>query len=189
MRFPQHIVDICMTNYGKVDNESLLLTVRGQFQLWTQYNFDIIVDESVGTVKIVPLKDTAKIYMQDSINYTSEVQRFMQEAMYTENGSYLIPSQDYKIMRDFTEFLISGEKFSDIDISTIRINQVIQNPDLYLKESIKRAIKDDYKKVNSYTTFMYLRALLLQDYETITITQLQNGEYVFVDLVDAYGQL
>lgn len=189
MRFPQHIVDICMTNYGKVDNESLLLTVRGQFQLWTQYNFDIIVDESVGTVKIVPLKDTAKIYMQDSINYTSEVQRFMQEAMYTENGSYLIPSQDYKIMRDFTEFLISGEKFSDIDRSTIRINQVIQNPDLYLKESIKRAIKDDYKKVNSYTTFMYLRALLLQDYETIMITQLQNGEYVFVDLVDAYGQL
>lgn len=189
MRFSEDIRKLALSEYGMVTDDTLTDTIRAQFQLWTKYNYDVVIEN--GKISVIPLSKNNRIetYTQDATEYVSRVQEFTRDAREFESGSYLIPSRDYKFMRDFTEFLVDGSKYSDLDASTLRINQILQEPKRYLKQSIQKAIAADYGKVDSYTAFMYIRSLLLQDYETITLSQLSTGEYVYTDLVDAYGQL
>ena len=56
------------------------------------------------------------------------------------------------------------------------ITDVIANPTV-LKKDIQQNIKDEYGKVTSYTTFLYLRDMTLEQTGTISIVARGDGTF------------
>lgn len=128
-------------------------------------------------------------YTAGSMEYYNDLFGLMQMTMQDETGVLVEPSRDRETMRKFLNSIVDGSKINDVTLAFTSINDIVQRPQDYLKTEDLMNIREDYVDVNNYTTFQYLRDMLLDKYETITLVRYADGQVLFADMTSAYDAL
>lgn len=128
-------------------------------------------------------------YTAGSMEYYNDLFGLMQMTMQDETGVLVEPSRDRETMRKFLNGIVDGSKVNDVTLAFTSINDIVQRPQDYLKTEDLMNIREDYVDVNNYTTFQYLRDMLLDKYETITLVRYADGQVLFADMTSAYDAL
>ena len=170
-------------NHYKSPNDYIV----DQFEEYTQGAYSVTIDG----VRVIPLQNNidTSIYTEGAMDYYNDLYGITQSAMQEQAGTWVIPSHDIELMNKVIKNIVDGAKVDDVNLAYTNINDVVQNPFNYLTSEVLNDIMEDYKEVNNYTTFQYLRDLILDKYETISLSRKQNGDIVFVDLTSAYNSL
>lgn len=130
-----------------------------------------------------------EVYIAGSMEYYNDLFGMMQMTMNDETGVLVEPSRDRATMKKFLTRITDGAKVNNVNLAFTSINDIVQRPQDYLKTEELMNIREDYGEVNNYTTFQYLRNLLLDEYETLTLVRYENGQVLFADMTDAYSAL
>lgn len=130
-----------------------------------------------------------EVYTVGSMEYYNDLFGMMQMTMNDETGVLVEPSRDRATMKKFLTRITDGAKINNVNLAFTSINDIVQRPQDYLTTEHLMNIREDYRDVNNYTTFQYLRNLLLDEYETLTLVRYENGQVLFADMTDAYGAL
>lgn len=130
-----------------------------------------------------------EVYTAGSMEYYNDLFGMMQMTMNDETGVLVEPSRDRATMKKFLTRITDGAKVNNVNLAFTSINDIVQRPQDYLTTEHLMNIREDYKDVNNYTTFQYLRNLLLDEYETLTLVRYENGQVLFADMTDAYSAL
>lgn len=170
-------------NHYKSPNDYIV----DQFEEYTQGAYSVTIDGA----RVIPVQNNVdtSIYTEGAMDYYNDLYGITQSAMQEQAGTWVIPSHDIELMNKVMKNIVDGAKVDDINLAYTNINDVVQNPFNYLTSEVLNDIMEDYKEVNNYTTFQYLRDLILDKYETISLSRKQNGDIVFVDLTSAYDSL
>ena len=96
--------------------------------------------------------------------------------------SRVVETSIHSVIKSNLEHNINDKSFTSI-------NDIVQRPQDYLKTEDLMNIREDYRDVNNYTTFQYLRDMLLDKYETITLIRYADGQVLFADMTSAYDAL
>ena len=128
-------------------------------------------------------------YLNGSMEYYNDLFGLMQMTMQDETGVLVQPSRDRETMRKFLNGIVDGAKVNDVTLAFTSINDIVQRPQDYLKTEDLMNIREDYGDVNNYTAFQYLRDMLLDKYETITLVRYADGQVLFADMTSAYDAL
>ena len=130
-----------------------------------------------------------EVYTAGSMEYYNDLFGMMQMTMNDETGVLVEPSRDRATMKKFLTRITDGAKVNNVNLAFTSINDIVQRPQDYLTTEHLMNIREDYRDVNNYTTFQYLRDLLLDEYETLTLVRYENGQVLFADMTDAYSAL
>lgn len=130
-----------------------------------------------------------EVYTVGSMEYYNDLFGMMQMTMNDETGVLVEPSRDRVTMKKFLTRITDGAKVNNVNLAFTSINDIVQRPQDYLTTEHLMNIREDYNEVNNYTTFQYLRNLLLDEYETLTLVRYENGQVLFADMTDAYSAL
>lgn len=170
-------------NHYKSPNDYII----DQFEEYTQGAYSVTID----SVRVIPVQNNidTSIYTEGAMDYYNDLYGVTQSAMQEQAGTWVIPSHDIELMNKVMKNIVDGAKVDDVNLAYTNINDIVQNPFNYLTSEVLNDIMEDYKEVNNYTTFQYLRDLILDKYETISLSRKQNGDIVFVDLTSAYDSL
>ena len=130
-----------------------------------------------------------EVYIAGSMEYYNDLFGMMQMTMNDETGVLVEPSRDRATMKKFLTRITDAAKVNNVNLAFTSINDIVQRPQDYLTTEHLMNIREDYRDVNNYTTFQYLRNLLLDEYETLTLVRHENGQVLFADMTDAYSAL
>ena len=162
------------------------LFLQDKFSEYSQGAYSI---KREGNRIIIDTNIIVDAYTENMVGYYNDSLGMMKEVQALEKGNIPLPTQDVKIMKNVISNLVDGSKVDKINLAYTTINDIVQNPFNYLRAEVLSDIRQDYKEVNNYTAFQYIREQLLQKYDTLSITRKSNGDIAFVSFTNAYDLL
>lgn len=165
-----------------------IVFIQEQFGQFTENGY--VFEKNGNNIRVYPtgIIDNSP-YTAGSMEYYNDLFGLMQITMQDETGVLVEPSRDRETMRKFLNSIVDGAKINDVTLAFTSINDIVQRPQDYLKTEDLMNIREDYVDVNNYTTFQYLRDMLLDKYETITLVRYADGQVLFADMTSAYDTL
>ena len=168
--------------FGKFTEDNLIMFRQKQFEE-AQDNYLTFRYDDKGKIGIF-VKETGlqtgyyslnSILMLQNDEYTFHAGLSdLNDKEFLQNPKFVTP--DNKRNEEVRKLL--NNTISPVYAATLSINDVIMSPNM-LRDDIKNRIIAKYNKLNSITTYLYLRETFLDIYENITIIVLQDGTFAF----------